>query len=136
MALDKTKPYVEAIGHPFIKFRQDDKDFNAMGEEIDADGMVVGAGEGAAAPAPAGDGDNGTVEPGATNVSEPVTVAPAQPGPDTTEVTVEPRMEHKGGGYYKVFNEKGEMVEESLPKAEAEAKVEELKQVQAALQDG
>jgi len=132
MALDKTKPYGEAIGHPHIKFTQGGKNFNAMGEEIDANGIAVGD----PAPAPTGDGDNGTVEPGATNVSGPVTPAPAQPGPDTTEVTVEPRMEHKGGGYYKVFNEKGEMVAESLPKAEAEAKVEEMKQIQAALQDG
>lgn len=120
--LDKGKPFGEVCGTPHVKYQQGDHYFNAQEQEVDLSGKVLDE-----TPPPA---------PESTETQTGDETNTENTGNETNGPTVvEPRIEHKGGGHYKVFDHNGEMVSESMPKAEAEAKLEELKQIAAALSD-
>jgi len=123
--LDKSRPFGEVIGHQFQRYEQDYKSFNGAGEECDELGKLVDE----APPAPT---NSKPKEPAAPKVTKPT--EPEEPA------IVAAHSVHRGGGYYTVYDTKGDNVGENFKKAEAEAKVIELQesadQIAKALSDG
>jgi len=131
--LDRSRPFGEVIGHGCQRYEQNGKAFNGAGEEIDAQGKLVDE----APPAPTNPEPPEPTAPEATETTDSEPKTPAEPEEPTI---VAARSEHRGGGYYNVFDTKGDLVGEDFKKAEAEAKVTELQenadQIAAALSDG
>lgn len=119
--LDRKRDHGIVAGISGVKFEQDNRYFNAGGEEVNLKGQRVGVKETRPKPEPKGDSDNGVYDG-----NSPSAAPDAAPKPPKDLVL--PGYKHRGGARFQVWDEDGNFLGGDYNKQDAIAMVERLKE--------